>query len=356
MGTKLGDIVDATPISLTDLSGKKIAIDAFNTIYAFLSSIRQPDGTPLTDRQGRVTSHLSGLFYRNINLLENGIQPVYVFDGEAPKLKAQEVQKRREIREAAFIEWKTAQAEGRIEDALKAAKGSSKLTTPMIEESKNLLTALGIPVVQAPSEGEALAAQMARDGLVWASASQDNDSLLYNCPLMIRNLSLSGRRRGGRSSTPKMISPELIDLDKNLRLLGITREQLIDIAILVGTDYNDSLTGIGQKTALKLIKKHGALEEIKSVFKKSKNPKDKDKFEELQKIPYDEIRDIFLNPPHVEISTPKWSNPKSDELQKILCTEHDFSEPRVQKSLERLASALEELRGATHQSTLSDFF
>ncbi len=356
MGTKLGDIVDATAISLTDLSGKKIAIDAFNTIYAFLSSIRQPDGTPLIDRQGRVTSHLSGLFYRNINLLENGIQPVYVFDGEAPTLKAREVQKRREIREAAFIEWKTAQAEGRIEDALKAAKGSSKLTTPMIEESKSLLAALGIPVIQAPSEGEALAAQMARDGLVWASASQDNDSLLYNCPLMIRNLSLSGRRRGGRSSTFKMISPELIDLDKNLHLLGITREQLIDIAILVGTDYNDSLTGIGQKTALKLIKKHGTLEEVESFFKKSKNPKDKDKYKEIQTIPYSEIRDIFLNPPRVEISAPEWSIPKSDELQKILCKEHDFSESRVQKSLERLTSALEELRGATHQSTLSDFF
>jgi len=356
MGTKLGDIVDATAISLKDLSGKKIAVDAFNTIYAFLSSIRQPDGTPLLDRQGRVTSHLSGLFYRNINLLENGILPVYVFDGEAPTLKAKEVQKRREIREAAFIEWKTAQAEGRIEDALKAAKGSSRLTAPMIDESKGLLTALGIPVIQAPSEGEALAAQMAREGMVWASASQDNDSLLYNCPLMIRNLSLSGRRRGGRSTTYKMISPELIDLDKNLRLLEITREQLIDIAILVGTDYNDTVTGIGQKTALKLIKKHGTLEDIESVFKKSKNPKDREKLEEIQNIPYDEIREIFLNPPHTDIKSPEWSNPNSEELQKILCKEHDFSESRVEKSLERLTSALEELRGSSHQSTLTDFF
>jgi flap endonuclease-1 len=354
MGTKLGNIVDATAISLVDLSGKKLAIDAFNTIYAFLSIIRQPDGTPLSDRQGRVTSHLSGLFYRNINLLENGINPVYVFDGEAPKLKAKEVQKRREIRQAAYVEWQTAKAEGRIEDALKAAKGSSRLTSPMIEESKKLLIALGIPVIQAPSEGEALAAQMARDGLVWASASQDNDSLLYNCPRMIRNLSLSGRRRGGRSSKP--ITPELIDLDKNLRLLELTREKLIDVAILIGTDYNDNVTGVGPKTALKLIKKHGSLEDIESAFKSSKNPKDKEKLSEIQGIPYEEIREIFLNPPKIEISAPEWSEPKSDELRKILCAEHDFSESRVQKSIERLTNALEELRGSTHQSSLSDFF
>lgn len=356
MGTKLGDIIDAKAISLSDLSGKKLAIDAFNTIYAFLSSIRQPDGTPLTDRHGRVTSHLSGMFYRNINLLENGIYPLYVFDGEAPKLKAKEQQKRREIRESAYAEWQTAKEEGRIEDALKAAKGSSRLTTPMIEECKELLIALGIPVIQAPSEGEALAAQMAREGLVWASASQDNDSLLYNCPRMIRNLSLSGRRRGGRSKTPKMISPELINLDENLRLLEVTRLQLIDIAILIGTDYNDSLTGIGPKTALKLVKKHGSLEDIESVFKKSKNPKDKERYTEIQDIPYHEIRDIFLNPPTIEVTEPKWSAPHLDNLQKILCKEHDFSETRVQKSLERLTNALEELRGSTHQSSLSDFF
>ena len=226
----------------------------------------------------------------------------------------------------------------------------------MIEESKRLLTALGIPVIQAPSEGEALAAQMARDGMVWASASQDNDSLLYNCPRMIRNLSLSGRRRGGRSKTYKLISPELIDLDMNLRLLEVTREQLIDLAILIGTDYNDNVTGVGPKTALRLIKKHGSLEDIESAFKRSKNPKDKEKYAELQDIPYTEIREIFLNPPKIEITTPEWSNPQSDELHRILCAEHDFSESRVQKSLERLTNALEELRGSTHQSSLSDFF
>ena len=344
MGTKLADIMKAEIITLSDLKDRVIAVDAFNTIYAFLASIRQPDGTPLMDRQGRVTSHLSGLFYRNINLLENGIYPVFVFDGEAPELKAAEQDRRREMREAAYEEWERAKEEGRIEDARKAGQASSRLTKPMIEESKKLLEALGIPVVQAPSEGEALAAQMTRANITWASASQDNDSLLYNCPRMIRNLSISGRRRVSRSRTQKTIYPELVDLDMNLRLLDITREQLIDIAILVGTDYNDGVKGVGPKTALKLIKKHNNIEGIE---KKQGVQYD---------FPYSEIRNIFLNPPKCELIEPKWSDPDISELTRILCAEHDFSANRIEKSLERLGKALEEIRGSTQQSSLTDFF
>jgi len=344
MGTKLADIIEAETLTLSDLAGKEIAVDAFNTIYSFLATIRQPDGTPLTDRQGRVTSHLSGMFYRNINLLENGINPVYVYDGKAPKLKAAEVQRRRDIRDAAYEAWKKAKEEGRIEDARKAGQASSRLTGPMIDETKELLQALGIPVIQAPSEGEAVAAQMAREGFVWASASQDNDSLLYNCPRMIRNLSISGRRRVSRTKKYKSIDPELILLDQNLELLGITREQLIDIAILVGTDYNDSVKGIGPKTALKLVKKHGNLETIET-----------DRGTKFD-FPYDEIREIFLNPPKFDLESPKWTAPQPDEIERILCKEHDFSESRIQKSLERLHKALEEIRGSIHQSSLSDFF
>lgn len=343
MGTKLGDIVTADPISLRELGGRIIAIDAFNTIYAFLASIRQPDGTSLMDRKGRVTSHLSGLFYRNLNLLENKISPVFVFDGEAPKLKDAEVQRRREIRDAAREEWAQAKAEGRIEDARKAGQASSRLTAPMIDESKELLAALGIPVIQAPSEGEALAAQMTRANIVWASASQDNDSLLYNCPRMIRNLNISGRRRFGRSKY-RTITPELIDLDLNLRLLKISREQLIDVAILVGTDYNDKLEGVGAKTALKWVRQHGSLEKI-----------EKERGIKLD-FPYEEIRNIFLNPPKMHVDEPKWKDPNPDAVVQILCVQHDFSSNRVEKSLERLDEALKEMRGSSHQSSLTDYF
>ncbi len=344
LGTKLSDIMNAETISLKDLSGRDIAIDAFNTLYQFLSTIRQPDGTPLKDRKGGFTSHLSGLFYRNLNLLEIGINPVFVFDGEPPELKSEEVQRRREKREKAHEEWQKAKEEGRIEDARKAAQASSRLTDDMVTESKELLEALGIPVIQAPSEGEALAAQMAREKLVWASASQDNDSLLYNCPRMVRNLSISGRRRMGRSKTYKTIHPEIIDLDINLRLLKITREQLIDIAILVGTDYNDKIPGVGPKTALKLIKKHGTFEKVIDA-----------KGYEVD-FPYEEIRDIFLNPPTVDLKKPIWNDPDYDRIMKILHEQHDFSENRVTSSLERLEKALEEIRGSTQQSSLSDFF
>ena len=343
MGTKLADIMEAKTISLRDLSGKKIAIDAFNTIYAFLASIRQPDGTPLMDSKKRVTSHLSGLFYRTLNLLEQGIYPAYVFDGEAPQLKAEEVARRREARDEAYQEWQTAKEEGRIEDARKAAQASSRLTTEMIEESKELLRALGIPAIQAPSEGEAMAAQMARAGDVWACASQDNDSLLYNCPRMIRNLSVSGRRRSSRSGGYMTIEPQLIELDLNLRALGISREQLVDVAILVGTDYNEGVKGVGPKTALKLIKKHGNLEKVEP----KKGPFD---------FPYEEIREIFLHPPESELVSLTWREHDTERIHKILCKEHDFGENRVQRSLERLETALEEIRGSTEQSSLTDFF
>ena len=343
MGTKLADIIEASTLSLKDMSGKRIAIDAFNTIYAFLATIRQPDGTPLMDYQKRVTSHLSGLFYRTANLLESGISPAFVYDGEPPKLKAEEIAKRREIRDAAMKEWKVAKAEGRIEDARKAAQASSKLTTPMIDESKKLLEAMGIPVIQAPSEGEALAAQMAREEYVWASASQDNDSLLYNCPRMIRNLSISGRRRDSRAGSYKTVHPQLIQLDLNLKILEITREQLIDIAILVGTDYNDGVPRVGPKTALKLIKKHGTLEAVEA---------EKGKFD----FPYNEIREIFLNPPKYELQPLKWTDPQPDKIMEILCEEHNFGVERIQSALKRLDEALEELRGPTEQSTLDDFF
>ncbi|TXT56601.1 MAG: Flap endonuclease 1 [Candidatus Thorarchaeota archaeon] len=344
MGTSLSDIIKAENISLEELASKRIAIDAYNTLYQFLSSIRQPDGTPLKDKKGRVTSHLSGLFYRSLNLLEKGIFPIYVFDGTPPTLKSEEIERRKEIRESAREEWKKAKEEGRIEDARKAAQASSRLTSDMVEESKNLVTSLGIPAIQAPSEGEALAAQMTRSGDVWASASQDYDSLLYGCPQTVRNLSISGRRRISRTKSYKTISPEVIDLELNLRLLEITREELVDIAILVGTDYNDRVPGVGPKTALKLIKKHGSIDII-----------DAEGIKEID-FPYEEIRNIFLNPPKTDYDEPKWTEPDYERIKEILCTRHDFSENRVNSSLERLKEAQQELLDAASQSSLTDFF
>ncbi|UCE11894.1 MAG: flap endonuclease-1 [Candidatus Thorarchaeota archaeon] len=344
LDSKLGAIMTANATSLEELSGRKIAVDAFNTLYQFLSTIHQPDGTPLMDSQKRVTSHLSGLFYRNAHLLEKGIKPVYVFDGESPKLKATEIERRRGVSEEEHKKWEKALEEGRIEDARSAAQTSSRLTEEIVIESKELLTALGIPAIQAPSEGVALAAQMARERIVWASASQDSDSLLYNCPRMVRNLSISGRRRVSRSKTFKTIHPEIIELDLNLRLLEVTREQLVDIAILIGTDYNDKIPGIGPKTALKLIRVHGTIEQVQT-----------EKGIDIQ-FPYQEVRDIFLNPPPAEVDPPIWSDPDIDELHRILCVNHDFSRERVDRTMEKLKDVTQKTRGDSRQSSLSDFF
>src|SRR3989344_9396763 len=212
MGVDLGDLIQKQEIELEDLRGRKIAIDALNAIYQFLSIIRQPDGTPLMDSHGNITSHLSGIFYRTTRLMEMGILPCYVFDGEPPKLKAQTVAERKEIRKEAEEKWKEAQKKGDLIEARKYAQAASKVTEPMLEESKKLLTAMGIPVVQAPSEGEAQAAFMCQQGDFYAAGSQDFDSLLFGAPRVLRNITITGKRKIPRKNVYIEVKPEMIDL------------------------------------------------------------------------------------------------------------------------------------------------
>ncbi|MEX2750246.1 MAG: FEN1 family endonuclease, partial [Candidatus Freyarchaeota archaeon] len=193
MGVNLRDLLSFRQIDLKELSGRVIAIDAMNALYQFLAIIRQPDGTSLMDSRGNITSHLSGIFYRTINLLEVGIKPVYVFDGEPPELKLETVEERVKVRREAAKRWEEALEKGDLEEARKFAQASSKLTDEIVEESKRLLEAMGVPYVQAPSEGEAQASYMARRGDAWGVASQDYDSLLYDSPRLVRNLTISGR-------------------------------------------------------------------------------------------------------------------------------------------------------------------
>ncbi|MEM0297026.1 MAG: flap endonuclease-1, partial [Zestosphaera sp.] len=292
MGVDLRELIEGSPAvkvinDLRELRGKAVAIDAYNALHQFLAAIRQPDGTPLMDGRGRVTSHLSGLFYRTINLVESGLKPVYVFDGKPPELKAKEIAERTAIREESLKKYEAALAEGRVEEARKYAQATGRLTTEMVDDSRKLLNAMGIPYVNAPSEGEAQAAHMARKGDVWASVSQDYDSLLFNTPRLLRNITISGKRKLPGKEVYVDVRPELIELDNLLKSLGVTREQLVDIAILLGTDFNpDGVKGVGPKTAFKLIKTHGTLDNaIKTL------PNVKIDFN------YEEIRKIFLNPP-----------------------------------------------------------
>lgn len=336
MGVNLKDLISEDAIKtindLRELRGRVLAIDAYNALYQFLASIRQPDGTPLMDSKGRVTSHLSGLFYRTINFLEAGIKPVYVFDGKPPELKTKEIEERMRIREEAAKKYAEAISRGRIEEARRYAQASSKLTSEMVEDAKKLLDAMGIPWVQAPSEGEAQAAYMASKGDVWASASQDFDSLLFGAPRLVRNLTISGRRKLPRKDVYIEIRPELIELNKLLNALGLTREQLIDIAILLGTDYNpEGVKGVGPKTALKLIKTYGSLEKALKTLPNAKFPAD----------PAD-IRRLFLNPEVTDQYKLEWRAPDFGKIRELLVLEHDFSETRVRNAFERLKKAYRE--------------
>jgi flap endonuclease-1 len=341
MGLKIKDLLEKSThtLELKDLSRKDIAVDAMNVLYQFLSIIRQPDGTPLLDHQKRVTSHLSGLFYRNINLLEEYIRPIYVFDGKPPELKQETIEERKHTRETATEKWLDALEKGDLVEAKKFAQASSRFTEQMISDSKMLLSYMGIPYVQAPSEGEAQASYMVRKGDSWGVGSQDNDSLLFGADRMVRNLTITGRRKLPKKATYVEVKPEVIYLEEILKNLEITREQLIDIGILVGTDFNEGVKGIGPKTALKLIKKHGDLESVMKVK------------DILVGVPIDQIRSIFLEPKVTDTYSLKWESPNHDKILEVLYEEHDFSQDRVKKGLERL----EKLAAQKKQKTLFDW-
>lgn len=339
MGVDLGELVEPEEIEFADLNDTEIAVDAMNTIYQFLSIIRQRDGTPLKDSDGNVTSHLSGLFYRSINLLEKNIRPIYIFDGKPPQLKAKEAKERRKKREEAREEWERLKEEGKISEAYSKATQSSKLTGEMIEEAQKLLDAMGIPYIVAPSEGEAQAAYMVSQDEVYAVGSQDWDCLLFGADIMVRNLTSRKTRKtsgGGR----KEVSTERIELELVLEQLDITHKQLQWLGILVGTDFNpDGIYGIGPKTALKLVKKYKSFDNLmedEKVEWKSENDPEK-------------ILEFFQDPP-VEDGDFKFESPDKDEIREVLIEQHDFSEKRVNSGLEKLGSALE-----SRQSGLDSF-
>ncbi|HDN83468.1 MAG TPA: flap endonuclease-1 [Candidatus Altiarchaeales archaeon] len=322
MGVNLKDLVKLKPISLEDLKDKTIAIDALNSIYQFLSSIRQADGTPLMDSKGRITSHLSGLFYRTIRLLEARIKPIYVFDGEPPKLKVRELERRKKLKEEEAKAWKKALEEMDLEEAKKHAKRTSHLTDEMIDDSKKLLEYMGIPYVQAPSEGEAQASYLCKKGDAWAVGSQDYDSLLFGAERIVRGLTISGK-----------LELQLVTLKEVLESLGITREQLVDLAILVGTDFNEGVKGIGPKKALKIVKEN-RISQLKLDFD------------------IESIREIFLKPKITKEYTINWKKPNKDKIIEFLCEEHDFSRERVEKAANKLSQYFSELS----QPTLSKWF
>ena len=329
MGVNIGPLIGEFKKrkSFHDFRNRIIVIDAYNAIYQFLTIIRDQTGKPLRDRLGRVTSHLSGLFYRNINLLKDGIKLIYVFDGKPPIRKMKELERRRVIKSESYQKYLEAIERRDWEEARKYAALAATLEQYMVEDAKKLLDLLGIPVIQAPSEGEAQASYIVKKGDGWAVGSQDYDSLLFGASRIARNLTLTGKQKYPSKGIEIKLEPELIILDEVLNKLRITREQLIDIAILIGTDYNEGVRGIGPKKAYELIKTYGSIEKIPEARRKIS-------IDEAQ-----EIRELFLNPEISENYKIKFKDPDYDGIIEFLCEEHDFSEERVRKALKELKEA-----------------
>ncbi len=330
MGLNIREIIPRKDLDIKDFSGKIVAVDAFNTLYQFLTTIRQPDGTPLMDSKKRVTSHLSGLFYRNINLIGDGLKLVYVFDGEPPELKGKIHEKRGEARDKASERYEEAKKREDVDLMRRYSMQLTRLDDEMIEESKELLKAMGIEVVQAPSEGEAQAAYLTRyNREVYASASQDYDSLLFGAKRLVQNLTLARKRK--TVSGWVEIKPEIIELEKVLNYLEINLDQLICLGILVGTDYNPKgIPRIGQKKALDIVKKYKQPVLIfDSVKEQMQNLEEKDRFD------WKDIFELFKKPKvrDFEIKFPKINE---DKIREILVDRHDFSSERVEKQLDKL--------------------
>ncbi len=343
MGVDFKDLVPKTVVKLEDLAGKTIAIDAFNALYQFLSIIRQPDGTPLQDSSGKVTSHLSGLLYRTSNLLEMGIKPIYVFDGVPPVFKTEEIERRRQIKVEAAMHYEKAVARGDVPKMRMLAQATTSLKSYMKDDAHKLLDLMGLPWIQAPSEGEAQAAHMARKGDADYCGSQDYDSLLFAAPRLLRNITISGRRKLPSKNIYVDVVPEVILLESVLRGCGITYEQLIDVGILVGTDFNpDGIRGLGPKTALKLIKQHGTLEKALPFIKNAEFPH-----------PPAEIREIFLHPQVCDSYKVVWKEPDVEGIVDFMVREKEFSEDRVRKAVEKMQTGAAKQKGKT---TLEKWF
>jgi flap endonuclease-1 len=339
VGLPLKDLVTAQELPWDALAGRSLAVDGYNAAYQFLATIRQRDGQLFSDPDGHITSHLMGAFYRTTSLLQQGVLPVWVFDGKPPERKAGTIRQRIAAKEKAETQYQEALASGDLVTARRKAAQTSRLTRPMVEELSELLHALGVPTVAAPSEGEAEAAFLAAHGTVWASASEDYDTLLFGAPRLVRGL--AARRRGG--SEP---GAQLIDRADLLAQLGVDGEELIAIGVIVGTDFNDGARGFGPKKALKVVQEHlGFRATMEKVG--------------IDPAEAEEVANIFRHPQAVPVDPVTFGPVDEAAVNRILVDRHGFSADRVRAAVARArqrprtAASPTEARG--HQTLLETF-
>lgn len=328
MGVAIKDLLKKKEIETKDLKGKVLVFDGFNILYQFLTTIRSPDGTPLTNAKGNVTSHLVGLLSRMTKLIEAEIKPIFVFDGETPDLKKKERERRKALKEEAEAKYKIAVKEEDVASMKKYGARTTTLTKQMLDDAEKLLTLLGIPVFHAPSEGEAQAAYMVKKGDAYACVSQDYDSLLFGCPLVIHNLTIAGKRRKIHGIGMKTVKPEIISHAETLNELGIDQDGLIVLGILIGTDFNiGGIKGIGPKNAIKKVKEYqGKYDELFEDLKWS----------EFFDVSWKEVFNTFKKMRTTDNYKIEWRQIDKEKIKHFLIDELDFSEERVQNSLEKL--------------------
>lgn len=315
---------------LKNLFGRKVAIDASMCLYQYLIAVRQGDGQNLTNENGEITSHLLGMFYRTLRLVESGIKPVYVFDGKPPILKGGELEKRYLRKEEAIKSMEEAKESGTAEEMLRFEKRMVRVSKEHNEEAKKLLELMGIPYINAPCEAEAQCAELARGGKVFAAASEDMDTLCYSPPYLLRHLTFSEARKVPIDQIDCKLAIEGFEMDK---------KTFIDLCILLGCDYCETIKGVGPVTALKLIKEHGSIDNIVKFIQE--NP-EKTKYKLPEVWPYDEARELFLNPevtPASEVSI-KWKEPNLEGLIQFMVNEKGFSEDRIKNGVEKLKKGL----------------
>ncbi|KAI8039678.1 flap endonuclease 1 [Drosophila gunungcola] len=317
--------------------GRKVAIDASMCLYQFLIAVRS-EGAQLATVNGDPTSHLMGMFYRTIRLLDNGIKPVYVFDGKPPDLKSGELAKRAERREEAEKALKAATDAGDDAGIEKFNRRLVRVTKEHAKEAKELLTLMGVPYVDAPCEAEAQCAALVKAGKVYATATEDMDALTFGSTKLLRYLTYSEAR--------KMPVKEF-SYEKLLEGLSINSREFIDLCILLGCDYCESIKGIGPKRAIELINNYRDIETILDNL-------DTSKYTVPENWNYKVARELFIEPEvaNAEAIDLKWVEPDEEGLVKFLCGDRQFSEERVRNGAKKLVKS----KQAQTQVRLDSFF
>jgi flap endonuclease-1 len=328
MGVNLTPIIVKRDLDLRDLRGRVLAVDAPGELYQFLALIRFPGGVPLKDSRGNITSHLAGLLYRTTRVVgEHGPRLVFVFDGKPPELKGATLARRQAVKERYQREHVEAVASGDAARAFRTSTMTSRISRSMLRDAQRLLGLLGIPWLTAPGEAEAQAASMAVRGDAWAVVSKDYDSLVLGAPRLIRFLAVQSRQFQPSKGASRPVPAELIDLEEMLLLQRLDQAGLVDLAILIGTDFNEGVRGIGPKSALRLIQEHGAIERLPDAVRERVSPD------------YPRIREIYLKPQVTASYRLEWAPPDEAGVEEFLCSERSFDRQRVRRALLRMKSA-----------------